>query len=273
MLIHADLLSPALLAAAAIHRAAASSAHPTAKADSTPVTEADLAANRAVLQWLARHRPAEPVLSEEETLPELSERAWPCCWLLDPLDGTTEFIHGRKEYGVSLARIEGACVKSGVIVAPALGELAWGSPGLGAWHGRFDLAELASLTEASVAGMCEGLVKSATPLRVSSRWPRRVSPEALRVLCSRSHDDADTQAYIGTLAAVEQVQVGACIKFIRLAQGLADYYPRLRVLHEWDIAAGHAIVKAAGGNVYRFGTREEVSYNTAKLETPHFDAY
>jgi len=270
------LLPPALLAASAI-RCHAQSAHtPESKADNTPVTQADLAAHAAARDYLLAHDPETPLISEESDLPNDQERAnLKRFWLLDPLDGTTEFVRGNPEYGVSLALIETRKVQAGVILAPALGEIAWGIVGIGAFYATLDPVELDDLDAASANILAHKLSQEASPVQMNHRQPPFVGSKAfpLRVLCSRSHTDTDTDLLIDSLAGVTRITVGACIKFIRLAQGLADYYPRLRKLHEWDIAGGHGIIKAAGANLYLFGTQEELEYGCPDFVSACFEAY
>ena len=148
-------------------------------------------------------------------------------FLVDPLDGTREFIAGRDEYTVNIALMTDGAPLFGIICAPALGDLWRGIVGRGAERLSF-----ASPTEA--------------PTRIRTR--RRPKNEAV-VVVSRSHLEARTKSYVDGLPGAKLVQSGSSIKFCRLAEGSADLYPRLAPTHDWDIAAGHAILKAAGGSV------------------------
>jgi 3'(2'), 5'-bisphosphate nucleotidase len=227
-----------------------------------------------VADWVNDLGADTPLLSEESALPPWFERSdWKKFFLLDPLDGTKEFVRGSPEYGVSLALIEESLVSAGVIVSPALNEVTWGVVGVGAFSIRLDPQALNDLDQESATRLASQLQASAQRLSIKSQPPTAPRTRPLRVLCSRSHRDPSTSAYLDSLGSIERVQVGACLKFVRLAQGIADYYPRLCILHEWDLAAGHAIVKASGGNMYVFGTHDEVHYNTEFLETPFFETY
>jgi 3'(2'), 5'-bisphosphate nucleotidase len=198
------------------------------KADGSPVTSADLAAEAIICKGLQRLAPDVPVISEEQ-----AARAKPMAirggsyFLVDPLDGTREFIAGRDEYTVNIALVTDGAPHFGIICAPALGDL---------WRGIVDRGaerlSFASPTE--------------TPTAIRTR--RRPQSEAV-VVVSRSHLEARTKSYVDGLPGAKLVQSGSSIKFCRLAEGFADVYPRLAPTHDWDIAAGHAILKAAGGSV------------------------
>lgn len=224
------------------------------KEDHTPVTAADLAANAILLEALAAAYPSIPVVSEESHLPELKGDRF---FLVDPIDGTSDFVKRRDEFTVNVALVENGLVSAGVVSAPALDELFSGLVGVGAWMGPL-YDEQASLT--------------LLPPRVSFD-PRSPGSKPVRVLCSVSHRDPHTDALIAALPSAQPLSVGSSLKFCRLAQGLADYYPRKASLHEWDIAAGHAVLKAAGGNVYEACTRTEVRYGNPGFATPFFEAY
>lgn len=192
------------------------------KADGSPLTEADLAAERILLAGLAAALPAIPVVSEEDppAATALPERFL----LVDPLDGTKEFLSGSGEFTVNLALIEAHRPVAGVVFAPALGLLWRGAEGAG--------AERQDLT----AGTCR-------PIRV--RPP--VDPPV--AVASRSHADADTEAFLARLGVAERRAIGSSLKFCLVAEGEADVYPRFGPTMEWDTAAGHAVLAAAGGRV------------------------
>jgi 3'(2'), 5'-bisphosphate nucleotidase len=198
------------------------------KADGSPVTAADEAAEAIICDGLKRLAPAVPVISEEHAA---RERPTPIAggsyFLVDPLDGTREFIAGRDEYTINIALMTDGAPLLGIICAPALGDLWRGIVGCG--------AERISLAHQSEA-----------PTPIHTR-PRPAS-EAV-VMISRSHLEARTKSYVDGLPRAKLVQSGSSVKFCRLAEGSADLYPRLAPTHDWDIAAGHAILKAAGGSV------------------------
>jgi 3'(2'), 5'-bisphosphate nucleotidase len=198
------------------------------KADGSPVTAADEAAEVIICDGLKRLAPAVPVISEEHAAREKPKRtAGGSYFLVDPLDGTREFIAGRDEYTINIALMTDRAPLFGIICAPALGVLWRGVVGRGA-----ERLSLASRIEAP------------TPIRTR---PRPQSEAVIMV--SRSHLEARTKSYLDGLPGTKLMQSGSSIKFCRLAEGFADLYPRLAPTHDWDIAAGHAILKAAGGSV------------------------
>jgi 3'(2'), 5'-bisphosphate nucleotidase len=198
------------------------------KADGSPVTAADEAAEAIICDGLKRLAPDVPVMSEEQFAREKPKPiAGGSYFLVDPLDGTREFIAGRDEYTVNIALMSDGAPLFGIICAPALGDLWRGIVGHGAERLSF-----ASPTE--------------TPTPIRTR--RRPQSEAV-VMVSRSHLEARTRSYVDGLPGAKLLQSGSSIKFCRLAEGFADLYPRLAPTHDWDIAAGHAILKAAGGSV------------------------
>ncbi len=198
------------------------------KADDSPLTAADLASHRRIVAGLQRLTPDIPVLSEESAeLPVAERRAWTRLWLVDPLDGTREFIKRNGEFTVNIALIEDGVATFGVIQAPVQDTLWWGDLAHGAYVRR-DGGETALETR----------VPAIVPLRVAA---------------SRSHRDARTEAFMARMTAdtgeIETIGVGSSLKFCRVAEGLIDLYPRFGPTSEWDTAAGQAIVEAAGGRV------------------------
>ena len=198
------------------------------KVDGSPVTEADLAADRIINDGLARLIPGVPVLSEERA--DLVKPPFEgSFFLIDPLDGTKEFVAGRAEFTVNLALVTNGTPLLGIIGAPALGLIWRGLVGKGAE--RLTMNDGTILTE---------------PIHTRP-FPQAGNPWIVAV--SRSHGDARTEAFIdGRPGAIREV-LGSAVKFGRVAEGAADIYPRLAPTHEWDVAAGHAIVTAAGGKI------------------------
>jgi 3'(2'), 5'-bisphosphate nucleotidase len=197
------------------------------KADGSPVTDADLAADRIIAEGLARIAPEVPALSEEridQARPPY-ERSF---FLIDPLDGTKEFVAGRDEFTVNLALVTGGVPLLGIIGAPALGLIWRGLVGRGAER----------LTTAGAS--------RAEPIHTRS-FPKRGEPWIVAV--SRSHGDARTEAFIAERPGAVRQALGSAVKFGRVAEGRADIYPRLAPTSEWDVAAGHAVVTAAGGRI------------------------
>jgi len=240
-------------AAAAIHDAADNGAV-RSKVDDSPVTAADEAAEAVICEGLARLAPAVPVISEESAArekPAAPSGEAASYFLVDPLDGTREFIAGRNEYTINIALISAGAPILGIITAPALG-LAWrGIVGRGA-----DRIEVAGNN-------------ISRPSVIHTR-PRPMS--GLVIMLSRSHLEARTRAYIDGFPQAKLVQCGSSVKFCHLAEGAADLYPRLAPTHDWDIAAGHAILEAAGGHVAApDGT--PLVYGTRELLIPAFLAF
>jgi 3'(2'), 5'-bisphosphate nucleotidase len=198
------------------------------KTDGSPVTAADEAADAVIRAGLVRLAPGVPIVSEEQPArdrPKAIEGG--SYFLVDPLDGTREFIAGRNEYTINIAVMTDGAPMLGVICAPALGDFWRGIVGKGAdWF--------------STTRWTGGPTAIHTRPRLSGRTV---------VAVSRSHLDAETQAYVEALGQIELTQCGSSVKFCRLAEGSADLYPRLAPTHDWDVAAGHAIVTAAGGRV------------------------
>ncbi len=225
-----------------------------AKPDSTPVTSADLAANRILLDALNRLYPGIPVVSEESEFPdrEISEGRF---FLVDPLDGTSDFIAKRREWTVNVALVEYRRVVLGIVSAPALNEF---------FYGFRDRAFRTAIDDLSLENLRE--------LKIRDRFFPKISPRKPRVLRSVSHVEPATEELLRNISGTE-IPVGSSLKFLRIADGFADYYPRPLPLHEWDIAAGHGVLKAAGGNVYRLGTGFEVEYGAKGFVSPPFEAY
>jgi 3'(2'), 5'-bisphosphate nucleotidase len=243
-----ELTAIAARAAAAIRQSGAASLRH--KADGSPVTAADQAAEAVILQDLKRLAPGIPIVSEERSAEDeaQAETARDATYfLVDPLDGTREFIAGRDEFTVNIALISVGTPLIGIIAAPAV-DLAWrGIVGRG--------AERLSLTDQSGRTAIRTRPRSARPM----------------VMISRSHLDADTKTYLAGLAQASFVTAGSSIKFCRVAEGSADLYPRLAPTHDWDVAAGHALVLAAGGDV-RAADGSPLVYGAPKRLIPDFIA-
>jgi 3'(2'), 5'-bisphosphate nucleotidase len=199
------------------------------KLDGSPVTEADLAADRIIADGLVQLIPDIPAVSEERAQ-GLKPPFRGSFFLIDPLDGTKEFVAGRDEFTVNLALVTDGTPLFGIVGAPALGLVWRGLVGRG--------AERLRLNETG-REVCE-------PIR-TRRLPAHGEPWIAAV--SRSHGDARSEALIGSRPGAQRLTLGSAVKFGRLAEGAADIYPRLAPTSEWDIAAGHAVVTAAGGKV------------------------
>jgi 3'(2'), 5'-bisphosphate nucleotidase len=199
------------------------------KSDGSPVTEADLAADRIIGEGLARLAPNISSLSEERL--HLANPPYKdSFFLIDPLDGTKEFVAGRNEFTVNLALVTEGTPLLGIVGAPALGVIWRGIIGRG--------AERLTLRD--------GAARLAEPIRTRP-CPPRGKPWTVAV--SRSHGDARTEGFIAERPGAVRAELGSAVKFGRVAEGEVDIYPRLSPTCEWDVAAGHAVVTAAGGKV------------------------
>jgi 3'(2'), 5'-bisphosphate nucleotidase len=201
------------------------------KADLSPVTEADEAAEKLILGELARIDPATPVISEEAASAGRIPQASGQFYLVDPLDGTKEFITRNGEFTVNIGLVRDGQPVAGIVYAPARGEIYAGEAGCGAWR-------------AHVSGKA-----SSASLAWSSIHTRAAASKPPVVVASRSHMDAKTEAWLKAQGAHNLVSAGSSLKFCLLAKGEADFYPRFGRTMEWDTAAGHAVLAAAGGAV------------------------
>ena len=217
------------------------------KQDGSPVTEADLAADRIIADGLAQLAADVPTLSEERT--QLASPPFrDSFFLIDPLDGTKEFVAGRDEFTVNLALVTSGVPLLGIVSAPALGLLWRGIVGRGAERVTFDGATIGA----------------AVPIR-TRRLPAPGEPWVAAV--SRSHGDPQSEAFIAGRPNAERKACGSAVKFGRIADGSADIYPRFGPTCEWDVGAGCAVVTAAGGKVtdgkggeLRFGQRQDTGF-------------
>ena len=200
------------------------------KKDASPLTEADLASHRCIADGLARLTPDIPVLSEEaehKVAPEI-RREWRRLWIVDPLDGTREFVKRNGEFSVNIALVEDGVATWGVIQAPVTGTIWHGGAGVGAFRRERLDGEDRTLRVQSPAGV---------PTKVAA---------------SRSHRDGRSEAFIDAMRMrgdVQQLNLGSSLKFCRIADGGLDIYPRFGPTCEWDTAAGQAILEGAGGQV------------------------
>jgi 3'(2'), 5'-bisphosphate nucleotidase len=198
------------------------------KGDLTPVTEADEAAERIILSGLSKFNSAIPVISEEAAsagkIPHASDRFF----LVDPLDGTKEFISRNGEFTVNIALVEHGVPVAGVVYAPALKRIFWGERGIGAAQGHVENDTAAGWTSLGV---------------------RHLPADGATVVASRSHRDQATEDYLKTVKVKSLCSAGSSLKFCLVAAAEADLYPRFGRTMEWDTAAGHAVLLAAGGKV------------------------
>ncbi len=216
------------------------------KGDGSPVTLADKASNDILVAGLASAFPHIPIISEEAALPPFEQRrTWNRFFLVDPLDGTKEFIAGRDEFCVNIGLVQGLRPLWGAIVLPVSGDVYYGGRNLGAFH-------------------CPANQR-ARPIRTA----RRAEGQGLRVILSRSHPSPGMDAALEKLNVAESLKVGGAVKFCRIAEGAADLYQRFNPTMEWDTAAGQAIVEGAGGYVVGLEGGEFL-YNKENLKNPGF---
>lgn len=219
------------------------------KADASPVTEADLAAHKILEPALAQLLDGVPVLSEESSLPPFEERSqWQRYWIIDPLDGTKEFIKRNGEFTVNVALIENGVPVLGVVHVPVLDITYTGIQGVGAW-------KISDQQEQAISCRTLQQVKNAG--------------QPVAVVASRSHGAEAVEAMLSKLEAafgsVETKNMGSSLKLCLVAGGAADLYPRLALTSEWDTAAAQAVVEAAGGQVFdidfsvlRYNTKDDI---------------
>ena len=203
------------------------------KTDGSPVTEADQAAETIILEALQHLAPWLPVAAEESHAAGHRIIQSPCFALVDPLDGTKEFIRRNGEYSVNIALIRNHQPVAGAIYAPATGDLWWG--GVTAYHSR---------------------ATDTLPMRPETVLHCRPAADTLDVVASRSHHSEDLDQFLQNYPIATCTYSGSSLKFCKIAEGKADLYPRLRPTMEWDTAAGHALLRASGGDLTHLDGRE-----------------
>jgi 3'(2'), 5'-bisphosphate nucleotidase len=223
-----------------------------AKSDNSPVTEADEAADALIRTGLRAAFPDIPVVTEEERSSHVPAGA--TFFLVDPLDGTKEFVRGAGDFTVNIALVENGVPTRGVVLAPAVGRL---------FYTLADGSAVEDTRPDDPEG--EGALRT---IRVA-----QADPAGLAVVASKSHRDKATDDYIARYAVREFRSAGSSLKFCLVAAGEADLYPRLGRTMEWDTAAGDAVLRAAGGSVVRFDDLEPLRYGKPGYENPYFIAF
>jgi len=219
-----------------------------AKDDKSPLTLADKKSHELIMKHLVPT--GIPVLSEEgKDIPYAERKHWKRLWMVDPLDGTKEFIKRNGEFTVNIALIENQEPILGVLAVPVTGEIYYGGKDLKAF-------------KKTGSGKVNSLQSSLTSYRQL----------ATRVVASRSHMSKETEDFIAGLGATEVVSAGSSLKFMLLAEGKADIYPRFGPTMEWDTAAAHGILKELGFSVHKTDSEEELKYNKSDLLNPYFIA-
>ncbi len=222
------------------------------KSDESPVTEADEAADALIAAGLRAAFPDVPLVTEEQAAShDVSASTF---LIVDPLDGTKEFIHRRGDFTVNIAYVENGIPVRGIVYAPAKQRLFMTDAGG------------ASVEEINDGGVFQTDVAGKTrPISVTNP-----DNSALKVVASKSHRDAATDAYIGRYQVSDFKSAGSSLKFCLVAAGEADFYPRLGRTMEWDTAAGHAVLAGAGGKVLRFDDHSDLVYGKSGFENPFF---
>jgi len=220
------------------------------KSDDSPLTVADRTANTIICDGLEKLEVQYPIISEEnKSIPYEERKDYASAWLVDPLDGTKEFIKRNGEFTVNIALIEKGKSTLGVVYAPVLDELYWAVEGEGAY-----------------------LEKNGQTTQLHAK-SFEMANKNLGVVCSRSHLNDATKEFVEKLNEPELVSKGSSLKFLLIAKGEAHVYPRLAPTMEWDTAAAHVVVTEAGGQVIAQDTMLPLMYNKENLLNPHFVAY
>ena len=219
------------------------------KEDQSPLTEADMASHKLISESLKRLHPGIPLLSEESLDAEMAERmSWESYWLVDPLDGTKEFVKRNGEFTVNIAYVQNHRPVFGVVHAPVLGVTYWGG---------VDIASFKKTKE------CQQKI-------CVRKLPTRISD--IKIVGSRSHQSEEFVAFIKNYSDAELITMGSSLKLCLVAEGIADLYPRLGLTSEWDTAAAQAVVEGAGGKVVSFPDLDPLKYNanSESLLNPYF---
>jgi 3'(2'), 5'-bisphosphate nucleotidase len=220
------------------------------KADMSPLTKADQAANEIIIAGLKKLAVQFPIISEEnKEIPYAERKDFDTFWLVDPLDGTKEFIKRNGEFTVNIALIHHGEVILGVVQVPVTGDLYYAAKGQGAWCQTGNLSRRLSTT------------------KYTNQQP------GLRLVCSRSHMNQETTDFVAHYNQPELVSKGSSLKFMLIAAAEAEIYPRLGPTMEWDTAAAQIVVEEAGGRVVRYPENTPLRYNKEVLLNPSFIVY
>jgi 3'(2'), 5'-bisphosphate nucleotidase len=252
------------------------------KADSSPLTLADLSAHQVIAPALALLTPHIPVVSEEDEASHAHRNARGEFWIIDPLDGTKEFIARNGQFTVNIALVRQGAPVLGVVYAPVLDELFWSEPIVS----EGAQVDVGAVTHASgeknptahtgLSFHARSTMRALSHIHNQTRVLHVATPEEqagkpMRVLASRNHMNEQTHNFINALGAHELVQAGSSLKFCRIAQGQADCYPRLGPTCEWDTAAAQAVLEAAGG-IVRTLDGARLLYGKSEVLNPSFVA-
>ena len=219
------------------------------KTDNTPVTIADTASNDIIYNFLKTSYPDIPIISEETEIDSYEIRSqWDYVWLIDPLDGTKEFLDKTDEFAINLALVGHGKAILGFIYLPVFKEMYYAVKDQGAFE-----------------------IKNGIKSQISvSRF--NLQQKGIKVVSSRSYMDINTSSYIDVLDAPEMIKLGSSLKFVSIAKGESDYYPRMIHIMEWDTAAGQIIIEEAGGSLVDSQTGLPLAYNKSTMVNPTFIA-
>jgi 3'(2'), 5'-bisphosphate nucleotidase len=219
------------------------------KSDDSPLTKADKAANKVIVEGLQKLEVAYPIISEEEKQVAYEMRKdYSRFWLVDPLDGTKEFIKRNGEFTVNIALVEDGIPILGVVLVPVSGEMYWATKNNGAFYQSGDVSKQLEAPSFSM------------------------KDKGLRVVCSRSHINEETKSFIDQLDSPETVSKGSSLKFLLMAANEAEIYPRMGPTMEWDTGAAQIVLEEAGGAVLHHETGKPLIYNKENLLNPYFIA-
>lgn len=260
------------------------------KADNSPLTQADQNAHNCIAGYLKETN--LPVLSEEgNNIPYDERKNWKEFWMVDPLDGTKEFINKNGEFTVNIALIKDGLPVMGVVFVPVTGILYFGSEEYGSYRidsntydissldaETYDLNKVSAVNYESNPDNSNHDINQLTTfqdfLSKAEKLPLNPNNRAVTIVGSRSHQNPENYEFIKLFSSnfetVNVLNFGSSLKFCKVAEGTADFYPRLGPTMEWDTAAGHAVCKFAGAVVYKYKTREEIKYNKENLLNPYF---
>ena len=219
-----------------------------AKADNSPLTLADQKANAVICEALQEKYPEIPIMSEENKLASFDDRKhWGRFWMVDPLDGTKEFIKKNGEFTVNIALIEAGSPILGVVYVPVRDEMYYASKGEGAYMTGSD----------------------GNTQKLKSKGYEK-GQKGVKIVCSRSHMNSETGTFVAQFDSPDLISAGSSLKFMLIAKGDAHVYPRLAPTMEWDTAAAHIVVTESGGRVVRANDNVVLQYNKEDLLNPNF---
>ncbi|MFW5792906.1 MAG: 3'(2'),5'-bisphosphate nucleotidase CysQ [Bacteroidota bacterium] len=238
--------------------------HEEIKDDGTPITIADKKANSCILDNLKKTK--LPVVSEESRIADYNERKnWDYYWLIDPIDGTKEFINKNGEFTINIALMKKDSPIAGIIFVPAINQLYFGVDNAGSYSIEIDNKNISYLSLQKLLSTSKKLTTPESPTNIYN------------IAVSRSHLNNRTKSFIEKIKTkstqINLIETGSSLKFCRLCEGICNIYPRYGKTFEWDIAAGHAILAANGGELYDVNTLKPLKYNKTEMLNPYFMAF